>query len=128
MRDHVLARDLDDLDAQVHPYHFLEEGNQQHQARPFDLLKAPQGKDHGPLILAQDLHGGPDQGQGQRDSHNRDKQDDIEGDWNTTLLLSERALRTVIPAYGQLPHGSIRTPAVSIGPFGMALPEIRSRM
>jgi hypothetical protein len=54
--DHVLARYLDDLDAQIHAHHFLDEGNQQHKAGPFDLLKAPQSKDHGALIFAQDPH------------------------------------------------------------------------
>jgi hypothetical protein len=76
--DHVLARDLDDLNAQIHPHHFLEEWYQQDEARPLDFIKAPQSKDHSPLILAQDFHSRPDQNQGQREGHNHHNRDDIQ--------------------------------------------------
>ncbi len=64
MRDHVLGRDLDDLNAQIHPHHFLEEGDQQNQARPFNPFKSSQSKDYSSFILAQNLYGSGDQTEG----------------------------------------------------------------
>jgi len=60
--NHVLGRYLDHLDAQIHAHHFLNEGNQQDKARPFDLLKAPEREDHSAFIFAQDFHAGFDNG------------------------------------------------------------------
>ena len=57
-RDHVLAGDLDDLDAQVHPHHFLYERDQKHEARALDPLKPSEREHHGPLVFAQDAHRG----------------------------------------------------------------------
>ena len=72
-RDHILARNLDDLDAQIHAHHFLDEGNQQHQSRPFDPLETPERKDHGALVFAQDLHARHDEDDGDQ-RHNRQDQ------------------------------------------------------
>jgi len=49
---------------QIHPHHFLDEGNQQHQAWPLDPLKTPQGKHHRAFIFAQDPDGRADQDKG----------------------------------------------------------------
>src|SRR6185312_11804242 len=76
-RDDVLARDLDDLNAQIDPYHLLKEGDQQDEARSPDPLEAPKGKDDGTFILAQNLH--------RHENHNKSRQDqnrdDIEKHW-----------------------------------------------
>ena len=73
-RDHVLGRYLDDLDAQVHAHHFLDEGDQQHKAGPLDLLKAAKREDHGALVFPQY----PDADRDQIDSDDQDKGDDIQ--------------------------------------------------
>ena len=59
-RDHVLGGYLDDLNAQIHSYHFLKEWNQQHKARPLDPLKPSERKDDSSLVFAQDPDAGPD--------------------------------------------------------------------
>ena len=53
-----LAGDFNDLNAQVHAHHLLNEREQQDQARALDLLKAAQGEDDGPFVFAQDADGG----------------------------------------------------------------------
>jgi hypothetical protein len=71
VRNHVLGWDLDDLDAKVHSNHFLEEGDQQHEARTPHLLKAPKGEDHSPLVLAENFHAclGHDKNNDRSDGH-----------------------------------------------------------
>lgn len=64
-RDHVLGGYFDDLNSQIHSYHFLKERNQQHEAGPLDPLKPAERKDDGPLILAQDPHAGPNYDKGE---------------------------------------------------------------
>ena len=54
-RDHVLARHLDDLDAEVDPDHLLRERDQQDQARASHCLEAAERENHRALILAEDL-------------------------------------------------------------------------
>jgi hypothetical protein len=61
---------FDDLDAQIYPYHFLKEWNQQHEARPLDPLKATQRKDDRSLIFAQNLYAWPELDEG-GEQHNR---------------------------------------------------------
>ena len=56
---------FDDLDAQIHSHHFLDEGNQQHKAGPFGLLEASESKDQRSLVFAQDPHASPNQDEGQ---------------------------------------------------------------
>ena len=68
-RDHVLARNFDHLDAQIHPDHFLDERNQQHEAGALDALKAAEREDHGAFIFAQDSH----RGDQQNDRHETDE-------------------------------------------------------
>src|SRR5271166_1010358 len=123
VRDHVLGRYLDDLDAQVDPHHFLDEGDQQHKARSFDPLKAPQGKDHRSLIFAQDLHArryhneGHDQGG--RDDGQRQEVHGIApfGGRETGLLVLAANL---VPGVCQLVRGLL------VGGLG-ALPAVRAR-
>ncbi len=89
VRDHVLGRYLNDLDAQIHSHHFLDEGDQQHKAGSFDPLKTPQSEDHCPLIFPQDLHARRDQ----NERHNQDDRGDIaeEGNQDVALFLSQRS-------------------------------------
>ena len=56
--DDVLAGDFNDLNAQVHPHHLLDEGNQHYESRALDLLKTAKGEDDGALVFAQDAHRG----------------------------------------------------------------------
>ncbi len=68
MGDDVLGRDLDHLDAHIDAHHFLDERDQQHEARSLDASELAQGEDHGALILAQDLdRGGQDKHDDQKD-------------------------------------------------------------
>ena len=67
MRDHILGRYLDDLDAEVHADHFLDKWNHQHKARALDLLEPSKRKDHGTLIFPQDLYGRRRQDEGRYD-------------------------------------------------------------
>src|ERR1700733_6893510 len=62
--DHILSGYFDDLDTQIHSYHFLKERNQQHEARPLNTLKTAERKDDCPLVFTQDSHTRPDQYKG----------------------------------------------------------------
>jgi hypothetical protein len=58
VRDDVLTGDFNDLNAQVDPRHFLDEGRQQNEARSLNPLEAAQGEDDTPFVFSQDAHGG----------------------------------------------------------------------
>ena len=74
MGDDVLAGDFNDLNAQVHPHHLLNEGEQQDEARALDPLKAAQGEDDGAFVFAQDADGGD-----QADDDGEKDEEDEEG-------------------------------------------------
>ena len=55
-RDHVLARYLDHLDAQIDAHHLLDERDKQHEAGTLDPFKAPQGEHDRTFIFPQNPH------------------------------------------------------------------------
>ena len=59
-RNHVLGGYFDDLNAQIHPHHFLKEWNQQHETRSLHSLESTQCEDDRAFVFAKDPHACPD--------------------------------------------------------------------